>query len=216
MLTPVAILSYPWLGDPQPPFVDANGKSNGKPMHSAALVFVPEIMARYPQYGTSFAPLKAAIEASAKETFGDKLPSLLRNPNFKQGFRTDGEDKGYPADSIYINARNERRPGLVYLWADTDGKPAMVIPQLATIGYTITDADLDKIKAVFYPGALVRASVRAFSFNHPVNKGVSFALNNLQLIDGTAPRMDSQKAAKDDFSADASAAPASLEDAGAE
>lgn len=193
VITPVAILSYPWLEDAQPP-----QEETGKAMFSAALVFVPEIMAKYPQFGVSLDGLKAAAQQAATTKFGDKLPGLLRNPNFKTGFRTDGDDKGYPVGSTYINGRSERRPGLVYLYPDATNKPALV-PE-------------DRIREDFYPGAIVRASVRAYGFDKKGNRGVAWALNNLQLIDGSAPRLDNRLSAQDSFEADASKAPASLDD----
>lgn len=198
LITVAAILSYPWLSEPQPPMA---GSSNPKLMYSAVLVFDPATMAKYPQFGTSLDPLYNAAKTALLAKFGDKLPALQRNPNFKPGIRGDIEGKGYPEGSVFVNARNERRPGLVYLYPDpSDGKPAVV-----------ADADVED---VFYPGAIVRASIRAFGFDTAGNKGAAFALNNIQLLDGTAPRLDSRKAAKDDFTADASAAPAPLDDLG--
>lgn len=194
IVTPVAILSYPWLDEAQPPIPPAT-----KAMFSAALVFDPAIMQKFAKFGTSLDALKQASDKAAQDFFRDRLPALLRNPNYKPGFRTDGEEKGYPEGSVYINARSERRPGLVYLYPDsTTGKPKLV-PE-------------DRIKDDFYPGALVRAYVRPFAFDKAGNRGVGFALNGLQLIDGTAPRLDNRKAAQDVFEADASQSPASLED----
>lgn len=200
LITPVAILSYPWLDEAQPP-----QEEGGKAMFSGALIFAPEVMARFPQFGDlgqQFEALKKITLTAATEKFGDKLPALLRNPNFKPGYRTDGDEKGYPAGAVYINARSERRPGLVYLYPDGTGKPALV-PE-------------DRIKEDFYPGALVRAVVRAYGFDRKGNRGVAWGLNHLQLIDGTAPRLDNRKAATEEFSADAAASPASLSDISSE
>lgn len=203
VITPVAILSFPWLFEAQSPPIDPKtGKPQGKFMFSAALIFDEATMAKYPQFGASIDGLRSATNAALTEKFGDKLAGLLRNPNFKTGFRTDGQEWGYPEGSVHINPRNERRPGLVYLWPDASGKPALV-PE-------------DKIKDAFYPGALVRASVRAFAFDRAGNRGASFALNNLQLIDGTVPRLDGRSKAEDEFEADASQKPASLDDLGVE
>lgn len=196
LITPVAILSYPWLDEAQPP-----QEQGGKAMFSAALIFDPATMAKYPQFGNlgnDFATLKAITNVAAQTKFGDKLPSLLRNPNFKPGYRTDGDEKGYPEGALYINARSERRPGLVYLYPDGSGKPA-IVPE-------------DRIVEDFYPGALVRAVVRAYGFDTKGNRGVAWGLNHLQLVDATAPRLDNRKAATEEFSADASLAPASLDD----
>lgn len=203
LITPVAILSYPWLDEAQPPQQNDDGTpGTGKAMFSAALVFVPEIMARYPQFGDlgkDFAILKKITGIAAQTKFGDKLTALLRNPNWKPGYRLDGEEKGYPAGAVYINARSERRPGLVYLYPDESGKPALVPEQ--------------QIETAFYPGALVRAVVRAYGFDRKGNRGVAWGLNHLQLIDGKAPRLDNRKAATEEFEADASLSPSSLDDA---
>lgn len=199
VLTPVAILSYPWVSEPQPPM---EGSTNAKMMYSAVLVFAPAIMARFPQFGTNLDALRAAAKVAGEDKFANQYAAMLANPNFKSGFRSDIAGKGYPEGSIFVNSRNERRPGLVYLYPAADGKPA-IVPD-------------DEIEDAFYPGALVRADLRAFGYNKAGNRGVSFALNNLQLIDGTAPRLDSRVAAQDAFEADASVSPASLDDVGAE
>ena len=55
-----------------------------------------------------------------------------------------------------------------------------------------------------YAGAIVRASVTSFSYDVSGNKGVSFALNNVQKIrDGE--RLDGRARAQDDFQADPNA-----------
>jgi ssDNA-binding protein len=204
VITPVAILSFPWLFEPQPAPTDPKTqKSTGKAMYSAALIFDEATMAKYPQFGTSLDALRAAANFVLTEKFGDKLAGYLRNPNFKTGFRTDGQEWGYPEGSVHINPRNERRPGLVYLWPEAGTTKPAIVPE-------------DAIKDAFYPGALVRASVRAFAFDRAGNRGASFALNNIQLIDGTVPRLDGRKAPQDEFEADATKAPASLDDIGAE
>jgi len=100
---------------------------------------------------------------------------------------------------VYINARNEKKPGIVYGYAGPDGRPARM-PD-------------DKIKTEMFPGVVVRASVTPFAFDRPDNKGLSFALNNLQFV-RVGPRLDGHAAAEDEFAIDLSAAPASLADLG--
>jgi hypothetical protein len=55
----------------------------------------------------------------------------------------------------------------------------------------------------------VRAQLRAFSYDSNGNKGVSFALNNIQKL-GDGERLDNRQAATDAFEADLSAAPADI------
>jgi hypothetical protein len=73
----------------------------------------------------------------------------------------------------------------VSIYADDSGKPASI-------------NDPKEI----YPGAIVKASLRAYAYSVNGNNGVSFALGNLQKIkDG--PRMDGRLSASDEFTAEA-------------
>ena len=190
MITEVATLSYPHIAAPQE-------SKDGKPgKYSAALLFAP---------GTDLATLKAAAIEAARTKFGASIKTsngtvvpiekafdldLLKTP-----FRTDALKKGYPEGTVYINARSDQKPGAVYAYAGPDGKPAPV--------------PAEKVKDEFYAGAQVKASVTAFGYDREGNKGVSFALNNLQKI-GEGERIDGRVAAENEFVADLSQAPADL------
>ena len=52
-----------------------------------------------------------------------------------------------------------------------------------------------------YPGAVCIASYSCFAYENSGNKGVSFGLQNVMVVDSTAPRIDGKVAAKDDFDA---------------
>jgi hypothetical protein len=190
LITPEAMLSYPHLGQPQP------ARGNQKPKYSATLIF-PK--------GTNLAAMLAAAIEAATEKFGATMKvggksisiadalagNVLRTP-----FRTDVLAKGYPEGSTFINIRSDNKPGVVYNYAAPGSqKPAVV-----------ADAD---IKKVFYPGAIVRASVSAFGYEAEGNKGISFGLNNVQFLrDGE--RIDGRVSAEDEFTADLAAAPSDL------
>lgn len=181
VVTPRAMLSYPHLDVPQ-----AGNQLGAKAKYSAAFVF-PE--------GTDLAALEAAVFAAAEEKYPGKGAEMLMKGILKSPFRKDAEAKGYPAGSIFLNTRSDRKPGTVYLHAGPDKKPA-VMPD-------------DKIKDELYPGCYVRAQLRAFAYDSNGNKGVSFALNNVQkLADGE--RIDGRQDATEAFDADLSAAPADL------
>lgn len=116
--------------------------------------------------------LRQAAAAVIREKWGAKPPKNLRNP-----FRDDGEEKGYPEGSTFIGARTKHAPGVV-AW------------NLAPI----TD------ESEIYPGAIVRAQVSVFAYDVSGNRGVSFALDNVQkLRDGD--RLDGRIAAKNAFTA---------------
>jgi hypothetical protein len=191
VITQPMMLSYPHIAKPQP------SKDGRPPKFSASLVALP---------GTPVDDLKAAVMATAKEFFGDKVKVpggfLTVEQAFAEGvlhypLRKDAVAKGYPAGSIFINARTERQPQCVYRTRDANGK-AVKIPQ-------------EKIAEELYPGSMVRASLRAFGFDKEGKRGVSFALNNLQKwADGE--RIDGRVAAEDEFEADLNQEPASLDD----
>lgn len=184
IITKPAILSYPHLAAPQ-----KTRKPTDTPKYGATFVFAA---------GTDLAEMQAAVlEAGATKFPGIKnLVEAFTSGILKSPFRKDAVAKGYAEGSIFINARSERQPGCVYLHAEpgTD-KPAKV-PQ-------------DKIIEVFYPGAIVLGQLRAFGYDSEGNKGVSFALNNIQKF-ADAARIDNRVSAEDAFKADLSTAPASL------
>jgi len=197
-----ATLSFPHLDKAQAP---RNGMGAAK--FSAAFLFYPisgdeYLMANGKGYDVTAAQiteqkkaLDAALLEAAEEVFGTKAAGMLKSKSLKYPIRDDAEAKGYPEGTIYFNAQSSNAPGLVYPWADPETKKAAKVPQ-------------DKIAKVFYPGARVIASVTAFYYDNE-SKGVTFGLNNVQLI-GDGPRLDSQKSAEDEFAADSTLTPADL------
>lgn len=191
LITPNAILSYPHLHQPQP------AKAGQKPKYSAALIFTPAELAT-PDGAAKFKALQDAAVAVGVEKWGkEKFESYLKGENFKKGFRRDAKE-GYPEGSVYINVRTEQQPGMVYSWPEAGSNP----PKPAKI-------PLEKVREELYPGARVRASVVAFAFDTDGNRGISFALNNIQKI-GDGERIDNRVDASREFDADLSQAPADL------
>lgn len=163
-----------------PHLVTPQQNSNGKPKFSAALIFLP---------GANLTVLQQAALAAAEVKFPGKAQELFRTKKLRSPFRTDWEAKNYPKDSIFLNVRSEQRPGTVF-------------PDL-------TEVPLDRIAEIFYPGAIVKASLTAFYFNREGNQGISFGLNNLQFI-REGERLDNRVNPADEFTADLSAAPEAL------
>lgn len=181
-VTPIGILSYPHLHAPQLP---KDGK--GKAKYSATVVFAP---------GTDLKALEAAALAAAEAKWPGKSTEMLKLGQLRTPFRKDALAKGYTDGSVFINIRTEQQPGIVYSYVGPDGKKPAVMPQ-------------EKIREEMYPGANVRASVSAFGYDSNGNKGISFALNNLQKV-GEGERLDGRAAADDEFTADLSKAPADI------
>lgn len=199
VITSVATLSYPHLDKPQP------GQDGGKPKYSAAVVFLPE-QAATAEGKATIAALQAALIEAATAKFGPtwtlpngvtiSIADAIREKVLSSPLRDDAVAKGYPAGSIFFNARSEQQPGTVYAYKETGSDKPARIPQ-------------EKITTELYAGAQVRVSVTAFGYNHGVKKGVSFAINNVQKI-GEGKRLDNRKAAEDEFTADMTATPADL------
>ncbi len=172
-ITPVGMLSYPHLFTPQDPM-----EEGGTPKYAAVIVF-PE--------GTDLQPLRDAALVAAQEKFGvEKAEALLKGNKLRLPFRDDWEEKGYPENSVFLNAKTTNPPGLVSRYQDpATGKAAR-----------ITDPD------EIYPGAQVRFSITAFGYDVKGNKGISFALNNVQKWED-GERLDGRVRAEDEFSAEA-------------
>jgi hypothetical protein len=164
-------------------------KATDKSKYSVALVFKP---------GTDLTAMQEAVLEAATDRWGTKAAEMLRKGQLRSPFRKDAESKGYEDGSVFINARSDNQPGLVYLHAEPGTtKPAKVAPE--------------DIKTVFYPGAIVRAQLSAFTYDTDGNKGVSFGLNHVQKI-AEGERIDGRQDASEVFDADLSAAPAELKD----
>jgi len=145
-----------------------------EPVYSCTLVFPP---------GTDLSALKEAALEAAREKWGDKAEAGIRAGKIRMPFRTDAAEKGYPEGSIFINVKSKTKPGAVSRYAGPDGKPLRI-----------------EDEQELYPGCLVRASVRPFTYDTNGNRGVSFALNNIQKL-GDGERLDGRRRAEDEFEA---------------
>lgn len=102
---------------------------------------------------------QAALEAGKDTKFSGKVPKVWRNT-----FR-DGDDEG----------DLEKQPelaGKFFMTISSNQKPQIVDHQRNFVE--------DPEEA--YPGRKARVSMRAFPFSNSGNKGVSFGLNNVQLL----------------------------------
>jgi hypothetical protein len=80
-------------------------------------------------------------------------------------------------------------PNGVFISPWTKSKPGLVD---AVRNEILTPEDV-------WAGQLARATVSPFYYFNSGNKGVSFALNNLQIVRADGPRLDGRKKAVDDF-----------------
>lgn len=105
--------------------------------------------------------LKQAAEKAAKEKWGDKLPAKLKSPFLKaEDFEYEGYEKGW----VLIRATSLQKPGIVNAKAENVDEESEV-----------------------YPGRWCIASLRPFAYEFNGNRGVSFGLQNIQLLDHDDP-----------------------------
>lgn len=191
VFTPVAVQSYPHYAAPQ------KAQNEGeKDKYAGTFVFAK---------GANLAEMEAEARAVAVEALGEKKGTAFPLYGGKgAAFRNDLQEK-YPKieGAIVVSARSDKQPGLVYRHGDPatlkDGKmkPAKV--------------EQDDIEEVFYPGAKVKAHLKPYWYDKKGNKGIGWALNNVQFWE-KGERLDSRIAAEDAFDADMSVEPAGLED----
>jgi len=169
IITPVATLSYPSLFTPR---AAMPGNTNQEAKYQCTLVFAP---------GTDLAALNEAAKACAREKWGDKGEVIYRNQKNKT-LRTDGEAKGYPEGSVFMNINSKQKPGVVSKFKDPlTGKARIITDPME-----------------MYAGCQVKVSVRPFAYDTQGNKGVSFGLQNVCKV-GEGTRLDGHKAAQDEF-----------------
>jgi hypothetical protein len=98
--------------------------------------------------------------AKAFKDAGGKWPSSVKNP-FKKTAENDKLAEIADDFPVYIAARSKDRPGVV----GPNGKAEGVEPEM------------------IYPGRWVKASIQAFGYETDGNKGVTFGLVNVQLLE---------------------------------
>ena len=109
------------------------------------------------------APLVAALEAAAIKKFGadkSKWPKKMRRPEDVIGDCADKDTyANMPPGWRYVNATSKDQPGVV----DAHVKDVLDAKEL-------------------YPGRWLRVSANAYGYDNKGNKGVTFGLNNIQLL----------------------------------
>lgn len=122
--------------------------------------------------------LRKACEAAAVKKFGDKALKLIKLGKIKMPFRDGDEERD--EDELYT--------GKIFFAAKSTQQPRVVDEELNPI----TD------QFEFYSGCKCRISVWPFGYDINGNKGVTFALNNVQKL-GDGERLSGRGDAEDDF-----------------
>jgi len=145
----------------------------GEPVYSCALLFDESA-----QKSKEFKAMQEACLNAFKEKFG--ASTAMKGATFP--FRDAGEksDKyqGYEEGVIVINPWSKQKPGIV-----NSRLQDVLLP--------------DEV----YAGQLVRAQLTPFAWTNSGKRGVSFGLNNIQIVKHDAPRIDGRVAANKAFDA---------------
>ena len=122
--------------------------------------------------------LRAAVTKAGQKKFGSNYEKLLKNGKINLPFRDGDEERD--EDPLY--------KGKVFFSAKSTTKPGIV------------DADRNPIEDEFefYSGCKCRLSVFPFGFDVNGNKGVAFALNNVQKV-GEGERLSGRRPPEEDF-----------------
>jgi hypothetical protein len=167
--TPIGTLSFPNLFSPRP------RAPGGDPVYQCSILFNTDA-----QKDPAYEALKRAV----REEIDDKCGAgKSRDAQFMAGLRSPfrpTSEKQYSGYDI---------PGGIFISPWTKSKPGLV------------DAVRNEIMVPedIWAGQLVRATVSPFYYNTSGNRGVSFALNNLQVCRTDGPRLDGRKKAVDEF-----------------
>jgi hypothetical protein len=105
--------------------------------------------------------LAAAVTTAGEEKFGKKWAIMFKKTDPIHDADADGkadEDENYK-DCYYINTSSKRKPQVV------DRKVQPILDE-----------------SEIWSGCMVNLSIAVFPFEVPENKGVSFGLNNVQLV----------------------------------
>lgn len=167
--TPIGILSFPVLFAPRP------RAPGGDPVYQVSLLFDQQAQ-RHPDYEA----LRRAVRDAIDDQWG---AGKSQDKAFLAGIRTPFRkcsEKQYKGYDI---------PGGVFISPWTKSRPGVVDAQRNEI--TVPDD--------IWAGQLARATVAPFAYNQAGNRGVSFALNNLQICRTDGERLDGRRSAQEDF-----------------
>jgi len=127
-----------------------------EPKYSVSIIIPKSDKATLDRINKAIEAAKVAGKAKLADKTG-KIPANIKIP-LRDGDTDRPDDEAY-ADSFFINASSNRRPGVV-------------------------DAQLNEIIAPedFYSGCYGRASLNFYAFNANGNKGIAAGLQNLQKL----------------------------------
>jgi hypothetical protein len=155
-------------------FVARAAVQGGEPRFSLNLIF-DDAALKTPEYQALRAAVAEAIDAEwgAGKSKDTKFVQGLRLPFRKT---SEKEYAGYDKGTIFVHAWSKQKPGVV----DPQRQDILIADDV-------------------WAGQLARATVRPFAYQQSGNKGVSFALENVQIAKKDMPRLDGRQSANSAF-----------------
>lgn len=143
----------------------------GEAVFSTSVIFSPA-QQKTPAY-------KAMVDgciAVAKEKFGDKVNLAQVRMPFRDAGEKAGQYEGYEEGHTFINPWTKSKPGIV-----NAQRQEVLLPEEV------------------WAGQLVRVNLTPFHWVNSGKKGVSFALNHVQIVKTDTPRIDGRGSASSVF-----------------
>jgi hypothetical protein len=152
-------------------FSPKSRSEGGDPVFSCSLLFGIS-----EQKSKEYKAMQTACIEAARAKFGQDVKLNTVAMPFRDA--SEKEYQGYDEGVMYINPWSKQKPGVV-------------------------DARLQDVldPAQVYAGQIVRAQVTPFAWSNTGKKGVSFGLNNIQIVKADAPRIDGRVSASKAFTA---------------
>lgn len=164
LMTPVGTLSYPHLFKA---VLGRNPLPNSKPSFSCDILFTAADL-ELPE----FKALVVAAATCAQAEWGSGYLDMLKREVLKLPFRRDVAKRNYPSEYV------------LFFKAGAVENPNYPAPEIIDItGKKITDQRL------VYPGCRARIMVDPYPRKVETNKGVSFGLGNVQIVDSKSARL---------------------------
>lgn len=155
-----------------PTFFQPKSRSEGnEPVYSGTIIFSPERQAT-----TAYKALVEACVAAAKKEWGLNVNLKTVKMPFRDGAEKAGQWAGYNDGDVFINPWTKNRPTIVDNHRETVTLPEEV-----------------------WAGQEVRMNVSPFAWTNSGKKGVSLALNHVQIVRNDMPRIDGRGSASDVF-----------------
>jgi hypothetical protein len=175
-------------------FTPKAAQEGGRAKYSLVMLFPSDGSVLYPvsPKGAGIMELRKLAFEACRDAYGPdraKWPAALRAIDFKTAFSPTGKD-GFPIRNG-DDTTTQGYKGMTYIRCSSYQQPTVVDSKVHAV--------LDQSKV--FGGLICRAQVNAYCFDQNGNKGVTFGLDNLQIIHDDGTTFSGKDRAEDVFSA---------------